>query len=62
MGHTAVSATKAYSVTLQIWQHAAKENNSNFATFFGVVDRKTSTNQMGPNILNVCKKFLYLFL
>ena len=27
VGHTAVSATQASSVTLWIWQHAAKGNN-----------------------------------
>ena len=33
MGHTAVSATEASSVTLQIWQHGAKGNYCNFASF-----------------------------
>ena len=55
MGHTAVSATQASSMTLQIWQHGAKENNCNFAPFNRVVDTKTSIIQMGPNILNIVK-------
>ena len=50
MGHTAVSATSA---TLKIWQHGAKENYCNFASFNRVVDTKTSVIQMGPIILNV---------
>ena len=41
MGHTAVSATQASSVTLYIWQHGAKENYSTFETFNMVVDTKT---------------------
>ena len=40
LGQTAVSATSASSVTLQIWQHVAKYNNCNFATFNSVVDTK----------------------
>ena len=44
MGHTAVSATYASSVTLKIWQHGAKENDSNFATFNKVVNTKTNRN------------------
>ena len=32
MGHTAVSAIQASSVTLKIWQHGAKENCCNFTT------------------------------
>ena len=51
MGHTAVPATLASSVTLQIWQHGAKENYCKFASFNSVVDRKTSKIQMRPNIL-----------
>ena len=50
MGHTAVAAT---SVTLQNWQHGAKENLSNFTMFNRKGDMKTSIIQMGPNILNV---------
>ena len=53
MGHTAVSATQASSVTLKIRQHGAKENDSKFETFKMVVNTKTSINQTGPNILNV---------
>ena len=41
MGHTMVSATEAFSVTLQTWQHEAKENYCNFACFNRVVDTKT---------------------
>ena len=33
MGHTAVSAIQASSVTLSIWQHGVEENCYNFATF-----------------------------
>ena len=33
MGHIAVSATEASSVTLQIWQHVAEENYCKFAFF-----------------------------
>ena len=40
------------SVTLQIWQHGAKENYSNFAASNRVVDTKTWIIQMGPNIIN----------
>ena len=53
MGHTAVSATEASSVTLLIWQHGTKENYCNFATFNRIVDTKTNIIQTGPNILNV---------
>ena len=52
MGHTAVSATQASSVTLKTWQQGAKKNNCNFAAFNRVVDKKTSIIQMGPNIFN----------
>ena len=41
IGHTAVSATQASSVTLYIWQHGAKENYSKFETFNMVVNTKT---------------------
>ena len=51
MGHTAVSVTLVSSVTLYIWQHGAKENYCNFASFNRVDDTKTSKIQMGPNIL-----------
>ena len=50
MGHTAVSATIASSVTLQIWQDGAKDNYCNFPTFNGIVDAKTIIIQTGPNI------------
>ena len=53
MGHTAVSAIQASSVTLLIWQHGAKERYSNFSTFSWLVDTKISIIKMGPNILNV---------
>ena len=53
MGHTAVSSTEASSVTLKSWQHGAKGNYCNFASFNRVFDTKTSIIQMGPNILNV---------
>ena len=53
IGHTAVSATLASSVTLQILQHDAKENYCNFATVNRVVLTMTSTIRMGPNIINV---------
>ena len=55
MGHTAVSATEASSVTLYIRQHGAKESYSNFASFNRVVDTKASVHviQMGQTILNV---------
>ena len=53
MGHTAVSAIQASSVTLKIWQHGAKENYCNFTIFNRVVDKKTSIIKMGSNILNV---------
>ena len=38
MDHTAVSATQASSMTLQIWQNGAKEKYCNFATFNRIVD------------------------
>ena len=53
MGHTAISANQASSVTLQIWQHGAKENYCNFASFKSVVDTKTSIIQVGTNVLNL---------
>ena len=49
MGHTAVSATQASSVTFLFWQHGAKENNSKFETFKRVVNTKSSIIQMVPN-------------
>ena len=52
IGHTALSASLASLVTLQIWQHGAKENYYNFASFHRAVDTKTSIIQMRPNILN----------
>ena len=52
MGHTAVSATKASSVTLQILQHGAKKKNCNFKALNRVVDKKTSIIKTGPNVLN----------
>ena len=39
MGHTAVSTIKVSSVTLKIWQHGAKDNYCNFATFNRVVTK-----------------------
>ena len=54
MGHTAVLATLASSVTLLIWQHGAKKNYCNIAIFNRIDDRKTIIIiQMGPNVLNV---------
>ena len=53
MGHTAVSANQASSVTHDIWQHGAKENYSKFETFNIVINTKTLIIQMGTNILNV---------
>ena len=47
-------------MTLKIWQHAAKENYCNFASFNRVVDTKTSIIQMGPNISSFGKPFLHL--
>ena len=44
MGHTAVSATEASSVTLKIWQRD-KEKYCNFASFNRVVDTKTSKSK-----------------
>ena len=38
-------------MTLQVWQHEAKENYCNFASFNKIVD-KTIIIKMGPNILN----------
>ena len=56
MGHTAVSTIKVSSVTLEIWQHRAKTNYGNFASFNMVVDTKTKIIEMGPNTLNIGKK------
>ena len=53
MGHTAVSAIQASSVTLLIWQHGVKMLYSNFSTFSRLVGTKTSIIKMGSNILNV---------
>ena len=36
-----------------IWQHEAKENYCNLASFNKIVDTKTFIIQMGSNILNV---------
>ena len=44
MGHIAVSATWAFSGTLQIWQHGAIENYCDFVSFNRVVDTKTNPN------------------
>ena len=52
MGHTAVSASQASSVTLQIWQHGAKENNCNFATFNGIVDIRLALSRRGQIYMN----------
>ena len=53
MGHTAVSAIQASSVTLYIWQHGAKESYNIFSTFSRLVDTKTNIIKMVPNLLNV---------
>ena len=53
MGHTAVLATEVSSVTLQIWQCGAKENQCNFAPFSKIVDTKTSIIQIKTIILIV---------
>ena len=53
MGHTAVLAIQASSVTLKNWQHGAKENGCNFATFNRVFNNRNVFNQMGPNTVNV---------
>ena len=45
MGQTAVSAAKASSVTLKIWQNGVKEKYCNFATFNRIVETKTSIIQ-----------------
>ena len=47
MGHTVVSVTQASSVTLQIWQHGAKESYCKFETSKMVVNTKTSIIQIG---------------
>ena len=47
MGHTAVSAIQASSVTLKNCQHGAIENCCNFATFNRVVNDKDLFNQNG---------------
>ena len=51
MGHTAVSATQASSITLQIWQHGAIENYCNFAFFNRLVDKKISIIQNGAKYI-----------
>ena len=48
MGHTAVPATEASSVTLWIWQHGAKENYSNFKSVNMIVDTKTRLVYCSP--------------
>ena len=58
MGHYAVSATKASSLTLLIWQYGARENCFNFPSFNRVVDTKTSIIPMGSNIVNVGWKYI----
>ena len=50
MDHAALSATQASSVTLQSWQHGAKENYNKFETFKMVVKTKTNMIQIGSNI------------
>ena len=49
MGHNAVSATQASSVTLYIRQHGAKESYSKFASFKMVVKTNTSMIHVGSN-------------
>ena len=61
MGHIAVSSIEASLLTLQNWQHVAKDNFCNFATFNSVVDTKASIIQMGPNILHVNLNRFFLF-
>ena len=39
-----------------VWQHGAKKNYCNFATFNRIVDTKTIIIQMGPTILNAGSK------
>ena len=53
MGHTAVSATQASSVTHKKWQHGATYNYCTFTTFKMEVNTKTSVIQMGPNVLTL---------
>ena len=49
MGHTAVSATQASSVTL----YGAKENYSKFEIFKMIVNTKTKTsNSLEPSLLS----------
>ena len=60
VGHAVVSATQTSSVTIWLWQHAAKENSCQLASWDSVVDTKTRINQMGSNILNVGKKMILI--
>ena len=46
MGHTAVSANQASSVTLKISQHGAKENYKKYETFKMEVNTKTAILQI----------------
>ena len=48
---TAVSATEASSVTLQISQHGAKINYCNFVNFIKNFYTRTIIIQMEPNII-----------
>ena len=46
MDHTAVSATEASSVTLQIWQRGAKQTYCNVEFFNSVVDTNKNKSEM----------------
>ena len=56
MGHTAVSATQASSVTLYIWQHGAKKNYSKIETSNNYGDQYKDLNY--PNRAKYIKCWL----
>ena len=55
IGHAAVSATEASSVTLQIWQHGAKTNYCSYAIFIKNVYTSSTIIEMESNVIDAGK-------
>ena len=56
LGHTMVSAIKASSVTLSIWQKKPEENTMNLQVLIMVVVSKTDISRKIPNYFKFVKK------
>ena len=56
VGHTRVSAIKASSVTLKIWQKELEENTVNLQVLIMAVVSKTDMSKNTKNISNVLRK------